>query len=150
MQNKPAEHNKDNMERLHVYVTHMHRKGAKLLIKYSIWERERLFLRQERSLGGKKRRTKGKGEEKMMIIRWGGKGGWKGRGDGGEPWMSVCLSLRLGQLSLRGAHLISLRFLFIYLSAYFYPCDQDSDGALRNRGRNVQRVGLPASRAHGS
>lgn len=42
--------------------------------------------------------------------------------------MDVCLPLTLtGPAPPRGAHILSLCFLFIYLSAYFYPCDQDSD-----------------------
>lgn len=40
----------------------------------------------------------------------------------------------------RTSHLpLSASSLFIYLSVYFYPRDQDSDGALRNRRRNVLR-----------
>lgn len=51
--------------------------------------------------------------------------------------------------SPRGAHILSLSAssLFIYLSAYFYPCDQDSDGELCNHnGRNVLHMGLKAER----
>lgn len=62
--------------------------------------------------------------------------------------MDVCLPLALTGPTLpegRTSYL-SLCFLFIYLSAYFYPCDQDSDGELRNRRRNVLRMGLAAER----
>lgn len=46
-----------------------------------------------------------------------------------------------------GEHLISLSlcFLFIYLSAYFHPRDQDSDGeGLRNGRQNVAPASQPA------
>lgn len=61
--------------------------------------------------------------------------------------MDVCQPLTVTGPTLPEGHTsyLSLCFLFIYLSAYFYPCDQDSDGELRNRGRNVLRMGLPAS-----
>lgn len=32
------------------------------------------------------------------------------------------------------------RFLFTYLSAYFYPWDQDSDGSLRNTQRETSYI----------
>lgn len=64
--------------------------------------------------------------------------------------MSVFLSLTGPDLPEGRTSYLSLCFLFIYLSAYFHPRDQDSDGeGLRNGRQNAARVGLPASAERG-
>lgn len=59
--------------------------------------------------------------------------------------MSVFLSLTGPDLPEGPTSYLSLCFLFIYLSAYFHPRDQDSDGEGLRNGRAKCGARWPAS-----